>query len=222
MKNVPKTERNAAIVRLIEARELSLDEIGRRYGVTGKRICQIGLRVGVQRGRRLIPEDKIAAAHALAQRGIPLTHVADMVGIGRETIHAALVCRGFHTPTRVQQPWSETDKRFLARHYKTRGWPAPRIAARLGRTRNEVIGQANRLELCKPIEVEKTLAHRIRCALRENPSLRGKALAKRVGYHGNMDCLYVTTWLYKNEGTAAKTVRDRRRARYAEKTELAA
>ncbi len=143
--------RNLTITRLVATTDLTLDKIGQRFGISRERVRQIALVNGVERGPRRLPDDKLYAAFALVKRGMPLAHAAETVGLeDRHALSSALKWRGLRDPQRAEPPWTDAEKSFLRKHYKQPGWSAADIADHLGRNRNEVIGQANRLQLCSP------------------------------------------------------------------------
>ena len=157
MRNLAQTngrvKRNAAIVALLKISVLSLVEIGARFFLSYQRVQQIGLVVGYQRGHATIPEENIAHAAALLDaHDLPLAHAADMAGVKRKSLQQALQRRGLYQPGPAPGPWQSSDEQFVRSVYKRKGWSAARVARDLGRTRNEVIGKANRMGLSAPSE----------------------------------------------------------------------
>ena len=139
----PIVGRNGEIVALLKAGTLTLEVIGQRFGLTRQRIHKIGIAAGYARGRREFPAETLAHAARLIDRGMPVAHAAKIVGVNSETLAGALARRGLYTRVNNATPWSADEKRFVLKHYNKAGWPASRIADRLGRSRNEVIGKAH-------------------------------------------------------------------------------
>lgn len=109
------------------------------------------------------------AAHIRALIGLPTSEVAKKVGVRKEYVRtvrqrtssdgSAVMSRAdqrwvlAHPPPACQNPpshWSEAEDQVLFDRYGKPGHSAYSIAVALNRTRNEVIGRANRLGLCKP------------------------------------------------------------------------
>lgn len=142
-----RKKRDAEIVRLVEQRKLTLREIGQKHGVSYQRVSQVAKAAGVVRGHPTIDHDKLFDALLLVRNGLPLSHAAEMKGLCVDGFAQALMRRGLYTPSRQQSEWDDTEVTFLRKHYKQPGWTAQRIADKLGRTKNETIGKANRLGL---------------------------------------------------------------------------
>ena len=146
----PVIGRDSEIGRLVKERDdLSLEKIGARFGLCYERVRQIALRAGHARGVPTLPEEKIAAAHALIRDGVPIAHAAKMTDLNRKSLHNNLTRRGLHTPATDDRPWTPAEEGFLHREYDGVRGKATIIARALNRTRNEVIGKANRMGLCK-------------------------------------------------------------------------
>jgi hypothetical protein len=104
-----------------------------------------------QRNKHIVAE--------ITARRVKLEVIGQRYGITRQAIHYIGARYGvFRTRSgRVVDPWtswSDADIRFLRHHYRKPGWSARRIADELGRTRNEVIGKANRMGLTSPKRAE--------------------------------------------------------------------
>lgn len=99
--------------------------MSKRFSALDQRNREI--RTALARGE---PIDQLARRFLLSER-----YVRDLgVGLG----------------TQAWTPWSAADIAVVQAHYGQPGWSAQRIAAVLGRTRNEVIGKARRLGLSDP------------------------------------------------------------------------
>jgi hypothetical protein len=143
-------KRNTEIAKLVQQGKI-YDEIAKDFGLSSSRVGQIARRAGAisihSRDRYTNMESLgIVAAH---KRGFRPASIADMTGRSSEGIRKHLTDLGVFQP--AWQPWPDDEEDFLRRHYKTKGWSAAKIAVKLGRTRNEVIGKAHRLGLSKPV-----------------------------------------------------------------------
>jgi hypothetical protein len=151
MNPLEKRERNLEIVARIRAQKETLQQIGASYGICRERVRQIGAGHGVYSGvYERLDRAKVAQGIALVERGMIPSHAAHEVGLPQSGFYRHLVVVGIHVPSEIKEPWSDADAAFLRQHYKQPGWSAAKIGKRLGRTRHEVIGKANRLGLCTP------------------------------------------------------------------------
>jgi hypothetical protein len=182
---IEQVERNQRIAAAVREGKLTFTEIGRRHDLTRERIRQIAAEQGVRWPRRHLlnlPQGKIYEALDLIERGIPITHAAQIVGIAHaDSFRSALTRRGLHEPQRDGRAWTDVEVAFLRQHYKTPGWSASKIGDRLGRTREEVIGKANRLKLCKPVDPSKTVSGQVRALLSADGTLTPKQITARLG-----------------------------------------
>lgn len=155
------TQRDRQIIELLKSGQWTLQAIGDRHGVTRERIRQIGNTNGIlsRKGPPRLDPDKIQQAVSLYNRGMPISHCADTVGIVRESLQNYLVRTGLHTPVDDDRPWTTQEVAYLRKHYGRRG-AARKIADALGRTRNECIGKANRLGLCKSLPKQQLVEAR--------------------------------------------------------------
>jgi len=97
-----------------------------------------------------VPEDVVAKARELLERGMPIKHVADAVGAPHGSVHRYAVEQGYHTPKERHAIVWDKPKDDLIRQLYNKEWGNVRIiAARIGCTRDSVIGRANRLGLSK-------------------------------------------------------------------------
>jgi lambda repressor-like predicted transcriptional regulator len=72
-------KRNAEIVALLKARQMPMREIARRYSLSPQSISLIAIRHGNY--AKALDPNKVRAASKLIKRGMPLTHVAQTVGL---------------------------------------------------------------------------------------------------------------------------------------------
>ena len=74
-----RVKRNAEIVALVKARKMPMREIAARYRLSTSSISLIAIRHGVH--AQAADPKKVQAASELIQRGMPLRHVAQTVGL---------------------------------------------------------------------------------------------------------------------------------------------
>lgn len=78
--------------------------------------------------------------------GLTFKQAAARIGISAGALYGKAVAFGLHEATSVDRsPWTDVEVRTVSNLY--RKVPASKIAEKLGRTRNEVIGKASRLGL---------------------------------------------------------------------------
>jgi hypothetical protein len=180
-------DRNAVIADLVREGKLTFQAIGNRYNLTRARIRQIAIEQGVRwsPGRLVLKlsEAKIYEAYGMIERGMPIAHAAHAVEamVVASTLRRALQVRGLHEPEHDDRAWADVEIAFLRQHYKTPGWSASKIGAKLGRTRNEVIGKANRLKLCRPLDPSETVSGQVRALLSADGTLTPKQIAGQLG-----------------------------------------
>src|SRR5262245_42419206 len=149
-------KRNAEIVALVKARKMPRRKIAARYGLNT--ISRIAICHGV-RAKALDP-NMLRVASKLIRLGMPLTHVAETVGVEYKRLRHLLGRLGLYkVPPPNGKPWSERELRVLRRDY---GKPKPTlrtIAATLGRTRNAVSSKASQLGLSWPPELRASSAN---------------------------------------------------------------
>jgi hypothetical protein len=137
-------ERNAEIVAHVKARKMPMREIAARYGLSVSSISLIAIQHGVH--ARAIDPEKLRAASEPIKRGMPLTHVADTVGLNLQRLRHLLEKKGLysvHPPSRL---WSEEEVRVLRRYYGRAGHSVR------SRTELQVSSKAARLGLSWPLE----------------------------------------------------------------------
>ena len=90
-------KRNAEIVALVKARKMPMRKIAARYRSS---ISLIAIRHGVH--AQAADPKKVRAASKLIQRGMPLRHVAQTVGLGYQRLRHLLEKQGVYkgTPTK--------------------------------------------------------------------------------------------------------------------------
>ena len=140
-----KAERNAKIVELVSQRQRTMEDIASEYGITRERVRQIAARADVVRGARMVLSDDVRdTAASLLRRGVPIAHIAAQLGHKSTTIRGFLLRERHHRPVNNMTPWTPAEEETVRREYlKT---SARILAQRLGRTRNEIIGKAHRLQ----------------------------------------------------------------------------
>lgn len=154
-KRGPKlSEQSIEIAKIVAAKvntgEMTYADVCRQYGVCRQRIQQIARKAGVhQKSWCWLTDAEKERILKLHLRDVPLSHIAQSIGRSKYTVFGFLVRCGLHVPAQDDKPWSDKEVAFLRKHYGERG-AARRIAEKLGRTRNEVIGKANRTGLCRP------------------------------------------------------------------------
>ena len=74
-----RVKRNAEIVTLVMSRKVPMRKIAARYGLSTQSISRIAIRQGVH--AKAVDPNKVQAAGMLIKRGMPLTHVAETVGV---------------------------------------------------------------------------------------------------------------------------------------------
>jgi hypothetical protein len=137
-------ERNAAIAAKVEGGRTFAD-VGREYNLDRTRIKQICRRFGVRSPQPYEPltEAERATICAMHARGIPHEHIAKDVKRRSNTVRDFLKRQGLHLSAPVDPLWTvEEDTAILAGYYEL---GSRKIALALRRTRNEVIGRADRL-----------------------------------------------------------------------------
>ena len=144
-------KRNAEIVALVKARKMPMREIAARSGLSTSSISLIALRHGVH--AQAADPKKVQAASKLIQRGMPLRHVAQTVGLDYQRLRHLLEKQGvYKVPPPNGRPWSEREVRILRRDYGKPGRSLHTIAAKLGRTWQSVGSKAALLGLSWPLE----------------------------------------------------------------------
>ena len=143
-------KRNAEIVALVKARKLPMREIAARYRLSTSSISLIAIRHGVH--AQAADPKKVRTASKLIQRGMPLRHVAQTVGLGYPRLRRLLMQLGVYKVPPPNRPWSEREVRILRWDYGKRGHSLRTIAAKLGRTCQAVNQKAALLGLRWPLK----------------------------------------------------------------------
>ena len=128
-----QARRNAKIVKLLRARKLTMAEIGDMFA---------------SRGIRRFDPQMVRKAMRLIDRGMPVSHAAQIVGLRADSLMIHLEKRGlYERQTGRNRPWSEREVRVLRRYYGKPGHSLLSIGAALDRADHEVASKAHRLGL---------------------------------------------------------------------------
>ncbi len=125
-------KRNAEIVALVKARKMPMRKIAARYRLSTSSISLIAIRHGVH--AQAADPKKVRAASKLIQRGMPLRHVAQTVGLGYQRLRHLLEKQGVYKAPPPNRPWSAREVRVLRQDYGKPGCSLRTIAAKIGRT----------------------------------------------------------------------------------------
>jgi hypothetical protein len=138
------SERNAAIAAKVEGGRTFAD-VGREYNLDRTRIKQICRRFGVKSPQPYEPltETEKAALRDMHAREIPIAIAAREVKRRPQTVRDFLEREGLHVPAPVDPLWTDAEDRAILNGYYDSG--SRKVALALKRTRNEVIGRADRL-----------------------------------------------------------------------------
>jgi hypothetical protein len=145
-----RVKRNAEIVALVKARMMPMREIAARYRLSTSSISLIAIRHGVH--AQAADPKKVQAASKLIQRGMPLRHVAQTVGLDYQRLRHLLEKQGVYKVPPPNRPWSAREVRVLRRDYGKPGRSLRTIAAKIGRTCQAVNLKAALLGLSWPLE----------------------------------------------------------------------
>ena len=143
-------KRNAEIVALVKARKMPMRKIAARYRLSTSSISLIAIRHGVH--AQTADPKKVRAASKLIQRGMPLRHVAQTVGLNYQRLRQLLEKQGVYKVPPPNRPWSEREVRILRRDCGKPGRSLRTIAAKIGRTYQAVNLKAALLGLSWPLE----------------------------------------------------------------------
>ena len=103
---------------------------------------------------------KVRAASKLIQRGMPLRHVAQTVGLDYQLLRHLLAKQGVYKVPPPNRPWSEREVRILRRDYGKPGRSVHTIAAKLGRTCQSIDLKVALLGLNGPLEFRASMKGR--------------------------------------------------------------
>jgi hypothetical protein len=142
-------KRNAEIVALVKARKMPRRKIAARYRLSVASISSIAIKHGVY--VRTPDPKKVRVASELINREMPLTHVAQAAGFNKQTLRRILEDEGVYVRSPPTPLWTEAEVRVLRRDYGKPGLSVSSIAAKLGRTPNQVILKARSLGLKWPV-----------------------------------------------------------------------
>ena len=146
-----KRERNATIRDLVK-NGASYADVGRDYGISRARVSQICVRFGVfSFAKTSLSDEQEEQVERLHWKGLRPAHIAQETGCSIHLVRRFLDrtglrkigCEGIE-----QHPWEKYEDDTVRQLYGAVS--AARIGEKLNRTRNEVIGRANRLGLTKP------------------------------------------------------------------------
>jgi hypothetical protein len=138
------SERNAAIAAKVEGGRTFAD-VGREYNLDRTRIKQICRRFGVRSPQPYEPltDTEKAVLRDLHAREIPIAIAAREVKRRPQTVRDFLVRENLHLPAPVDPLWTDAEDHAIRTNYYKLG--SRNVAYKLNRTRNEVIGRADRL-----------------------------------------------------------------------------
>lgn len=140
-----KNERDAVIVAAATSGESHLS-VAKRYGISRQRISQICAAAGVKHAREVLSDTDVDRITNLYESGVPITHVALMVGASTRQTLAVLVRCGKWKRARAVTRWTNAEESVIRNNYG-RGMTASDIGHRLGRSKCEIIGKAWRMGL---------------------------------------------------------------------------
>ncbi len=143
-------KRNAEIVALVKARKMPRRKIAERYRLSVSSISSIAIKHGVY--VRTPDPKKVRVACELINSGTPLTHVAQRIGFNIQTLRRILEEKGLYVRTLPTPLWTEAEVRVLRRDYGKPGLSVSSIAAKLGRTPNQIMCKAASMGLKWPLE----------------------------------------------------------------------
>lgn len=148
------SERDQTIIERYQ-RGNEMQFVADEFGISRQRVGQILNKYGIERRprRTAMPADRLERAITMVNRGRLPFHAADEAGINGQAFYAYLHRRGLYQNVRQLDAWTEDEDCFVRIHYN-RDLSARMIGARLGRTRNEVIGRASRLGLSQSVHLE--------------------------------------------------------------------
>ena len=130
---------------------MPMREIAARYRLSTSSISLIAIRLGVH--AQAADPKKVQAASKLIQRGMPLRHVAQTVGLNYQRLREILAKQGvYKVPPPSGRPWSDREVRILRRDYGKPGHSLRTIATKLGRTCQGVNSKAALLGLSWPLK----------------------------------------------------------------------
>lgn len=134
--------RNNAIVEAFASGRRTA-EIAAEYGVTAQQIRKIAKDCGLQRGYRTLSDADKAAIERMASAGQTSREIGFTIGFNESTVSAYRRKMGLAPPSVTMVRWSKKDTQTLKKLASTHS--AAQIGKILGRSRNSVIGRADRL-----------------------------------------------------------------------------
>jgi len=146
-----KRERNATIRDLVK-NGASYADVGRDYGISRARVSQICVRFGIYSfAKTYLTDEQEEQIERLHWTGLRPAHIAQETGCSIHLVRRFLDRTGLRkigSEGIEQKFWDKFEDDTVRRLYGAVS--AQRIGEKLGRTRCEVIGRANRLGLTKP------------------------------------------------------------------------
>ena len=143
-----RTRRNEKIVKLLRARKLTMAEIGDMFGLSTGAIALIAKAHGASPGIRRFDPQMVRKAIRLIDRGMPVSHAAQIVGLRADSLIIHLEKRGlYERQTGRNRPWTDREVRVFRRDYGKPGHSLRSIGAALDRTDHEVASKGHRLGL---------------------------------------------------------------------------
>lgn len=148
-------DRNTAIVAAVAKGDKTFKEIGDKYGLTKERIRQIAVKGGLTsrkhpRFEQVVDPKVLQRALDLYARGMPVSHIAEAVGVNRCNFDGYLIRHGlrWRVSTGIVT-WTRDKDALLKERYGKYPGAVAEIAKKLKTTRNSVIGRAHRLGLAR-------------------------------------------------------------------------
>src|SRR5262245_11572914 len=181
-----RVKRNAEIVALVKARKMPMRKIAARYRLEVSSIYSIANEQGIY--LRTPDPKKVWIASELINRGMPLTHVAQRVGFNIPTLRRILEEQGLYVRSPPTPLWTEEEVRVLRRDYGKPGLSVSSIAAKLGRTPNQIMCKAALLSLKWPLEFRANLGSKPALTDRQQAEARRRLAAGESARSIALDC----------------------------------
>ena len=120
-----RARRNAKIVKLLRARKLTMAKIGDMFGLSTGAIALIAKAHGASRGTRRFDPQMVRKAMRLIDRGMPVSHAAQIVGLRADSLMVYLEKRGlYERQTGRNRPWTDSEERAELRLRQARTFAA--------------------------------------------------------------------------------------------------
>ena len=128
-----RARRNAKIVKLLRARKLTMDEIGDMFDLSTGAIALIAKAHGASRGIRRFDPQMVRKAIRLIDRGMPVSHAAQIVGLRADSLMIHLEKRGLYERQTGRNRAMDRSRRACAasrvrqaRTFAALNWSCPR------------------------------------------------------------------------------------------------